>query len=208
MLAFDDELRSGKQKQRPAEAIQVVRGGRLPLLLSACHATPHTRLNRTKAAERMTGALVLHLAQALGATAILPLDIQTDDPNFDADPLTPYKRRLVGLLESCRLLIDFHGMQDHWGVDICIGIGDSNPQGQMLRFINELAGRSRQAHFTAAINKPFASIAPCTVAAFARQQGHDALQIELSRRLRERERVAETFSIIEASLRTVIGERD
>ena len=108
--------------------------GTVPVLFSAVHATPHRRQGNHKGAERMTGALAIALANALDASVILPVAAQPDDPNFDMYDDAPFKQVLANILGKYRLVLDIHGMADHWGPDICIGVGDElrDPSLQLL----------------------------------------------------------------------------
>ena len=167
--------------------------GITPLLISASHATPHLRQGITKGAERMTGALAIALAKSLDASVILPIAPQSDDPNFDTCDDAPYKQELANIVGNYRLFLDIHGMKDHWGPDICIGIGDSlrgHSQELLVRNLEHYSGREG---LTTAINSPFDSRHQGTVSSFARKNGCDAIQLELSVRCRAPLSVSRTF---------------
>ena len=188
-----------RQEAQSYDGPQPIKGkcyGATPLLISASHATPHIRDGVPKAAERMTGALAIALAQSLDASVILPISTQPDDPNFDSRESAPYKLKLVSSISSYQLLIDIHGMKDQWGPDICVGTGGTLLTPSSRQLIKDLENNSVQAGYIFTINDPFTSRHQGTVSSFARSQGCEALQIEFSIRSRETYNIASTFLLV------------
>ena len=185
---------------RGSEPIREARYGLTPLLISAPHATPHIRRETTKVHERMTGALAIALAQSLDAAVILPVAAQSDDPNFDTKNNAPYKLKLARMLGDCQLLVDIHGMDDHWGSDICIGIGNSSLTPASTKLIDTLRGCSIRAGLAMTINTPFDSLSRGTVSEFARRRNCEALQLEIALRCRMTDSIASTFFLIRNGL--------
>ena len=169
--------------------------GPTPLLISAPHETPQTRRHQYKAAEPMTGPLAIILAQALSATVMIPVVIQKDDPNYDSFNQSDYKQQLADIIADYKLLVDLHGMSDHWGGDICVGVAD----GQVSKTASRVIACLKK-HLKTTINQPFSSAYPNTIAAFGRRRGCQSLQLELAAHLRQPETVVETYSILKASL--------
>ena len=141
----------------------------------------------------MTGALAIALANALDASVILPVAAQPDDPNFDMYDDAPFKQVLANILGKYRLVLDIHGMADHWGPDICIGVGDDLRVPSLQLLLRNLEYCSAQEGLVAAVNRPFASRHPGTVSSFARRNGCAAAQLELAARCRTSLSVSRTF---------------
>ena len=190
-----------RAKTSPTRPPRVTLFGVAPLLVSACHATPHIREGRAKEAEVTTGALALALARELHASAIVPACVQTDDPNFGAPG--PYKATLEQLVGRLRplLVVDIHGMRDDWGPDICIGVGKGHVPPPSRRFVGSLLGRG----LTIGINYPFESSRPSTVSQFVRELGCVALQLELALRCRTPPKIEDAFAALGDSLAHAVG---
>lgn len=208
LAEISHDFRQQAKAQTAPRPIEVISHGPAPLLISAPHATPHVRQGQTKAVEPMTGALAIALAQSLGASAILPVGRQLDDPNFDTDEQAPYKQKLAGVLGRFQLLVDLHGMRDSWQTDICVGVADSNSEPKLTRIIDVWKRRASQISLTLTINQPFDSRMPGTVSTFARKHGCWALQVELSKASRQPEKIAETFLLIRQGLAEWLPEVD
>lgn len=82
-MRLSQRFKTAAARHSPNRSPRVTRYGRVPLLVSVCHATPHLRDGRTKQAEAQTGALALTLAREMRATVIVPASFQDQDPNFD-----------------------------------------------------------------------------------------------------------------------------
>ncbi|KAA3660123.1 MAG: hypothetical protein DWQ04_20300 [Chloroflexi bacterium] len=95
--------------------------GRIPLLISAPHATAHSRRGKIKGEEEYTAALAQLLAQETGAHALFTAYRSSGDPNWDV--VTPYKsqlRKLIGQ-HHIRFVIDLHGMSNRHKFGIAVG---------------------------------------------------------------------------------------
>ena len=200
LIDLDHQFRQEAESYRESQPTKIIRSGATPLLISAPHATPHTRKGVIKAVDHITGALAMALGQSLKATAILPVAPQPDDPNFDTNEDAPYKKKLGEMIGDYRLLIDLHGMQDHWGDDICVGTGRSTLTTQLQQLIDTLKSNCTRSGLTMVIDHPFASCDPGTVSSFARKHGCEALQLELAAHDRQTRGIAEAFLVIRDSL--------
>jgi len=108
--------------------------GRIPLLISAPHATTHLRRGRLKREEGYTGALAQLLAKETGAFALYTCYRSQDDSNWDK--MTPYKALLQKLVQkhNIRFVIDLHGMSNRHKFGLAIGTrnGRSCPKRETL----------------------------------------------------------------------------
>ena len=95
--------------------------GRIPLLISAPHATTHFRHGRLKGEEGYTAALAKLLAKETGAFALYTCYRSQDDPNWDK--MTPYKASLQKLVtqHDIRFVIDLHGMSNRHKFGLAVG---------------------------------------------------------------------------------------
>jgi len=95
--------------------------GRIPLLISAPHATSHSRSGRIKGEEEYTAALAQLLAQETGAYAMYTTYRSAGDPNWDI--VAPYKSRLQQLVRrhDIRFVVDLHGMSNRHKFGIAVG---------------------------------------------------------------------------------------
>ena len=148
----------------------------------------------------MIGGLAIALAQSLDASMIVSIAVQADDPNFGMDETAPYKAKLAGMLDGCRLLVDIHGMKDAWGSDICIGTGNAVLTPGARKLVDALKLTTSRAGLAMTTNHPFASLSRGTVSEFARRHGCEALQLEISLRCRTENSIGKTFSIIRNGL--------
>ena len=99
----------------------VWQNGRIPLLISAPHATAHSRRGKIKGEEEYTAALAQLLAQETGAYALFTTYRSTGDPNWDLT--APYKAQLKHLVQQhpIRFVLDLHGMSNRHKFGIAVG---------------------------------------------------------------------------------------
>lgn len=97
--------------------------GHLPILIAAPHAVRHSRQNRIKKAEAMTGTIAAQLATTTGVHALILAKSDGQDPNHDPD--CAFKSTLAHHLtqHDINLVINLHGMTEQHGCDIVIGSG-------------------------------------------------------------------------------------
>lgn len=162
----------------------VVIDRRSPLLVVAPHAVNHhDRFGAPKLADIMTGGLACTLADALGASVIaasrrVP---HWTDWNSRTDP---FGRALESIVQPDKvtLVIDVHGMLDHHGVDVCVGLGPHPGRSERL-FGDQLMSAMGDLRVTR--DRPFSARGPRTVTARAQSKGIPAVQIEIARRFRD-----------------------
>jgi hypothetical protein len=172
-----------------------------PLLITAGHAVGHQRAGVPKSADMATGGLVELLAAELGAAALTVTGQPTLDPNFA--PTGPFKSEVLRLLDHRAALVDVHGMRDSWGLDVCLGRGMYPAQSDQL--IAYLAPALRAAGFTVGIDVPFTAEAAETLTSFVQAQGVHAVQLELSRSLRNPWDHPERAGLLVATLAAALG---
>ncbi len=108
--------------------------GSRPVLISAPHATCHTRNGAKKMEEEFTFAVARHLAQATGSHAFFNRWEIAEDPNWDVD--STYKQALGQIVEKhdIQLVIDLHGMTNRHQIGVAVGTinGRACPQHEPL----------------------------------------------------------------------------
>ena len=95
--------------------------GSRPILISAPHATRHTRGQSKKMEEEFTAAFAACLAQNTNSHALLNHWEISEDPNWDQE--SSYKQELAQLVEThqIELVIDLHGMTNRHNLGVAIG---------------------------------------------------------------------------------------
>jgi len=201
LVELSRNLRYESETGTAHSAVGVKVWGERQLVISAAHATPHTRWGRLKAADSKTDAIALHLGQILGGVTILPLLPQDDDPNFDIAETGLYKSTLASLLNEESVLIDIHGMRDGFGSDLCIGTGGIQPiPTDLISLCDSLISCFAQVGMSAKIDYPFAASQSGTIAAFGRSRCRISLQLELSVASRNPPQLGLTFGALVAAL--------
>jgi hypothetical protein len=91
--------------------------------------------------------------------------------------------QLLGPAATGRLLVvDFHGMSDKHGIDLCFGLG-SNPSAVARAAVSSLT--EVFADRRSAVGDPFPATADHTVTAHLQASGVPSIQVEISSRLRQ-----------------------
>lgn len=95
--------------------------GARPVLISAPHATCHTRNGTKKMEEEFTYGVARHLAQATGAHTFLNRWEIAEDPNWDQTSI--YKQTLSEITKKhdIQLVIDLHGMTNRHQIGVAVG---------------------------------------------------------------------------------------
>ncbi len=108
--------------------------GTLPILISAPHATAHTRAGKIKGEEEYTAAFAHLLGKVTGAFVMYTQFRSFDDSNWDKG--TPYKNSLreVVARNNIRFVLDLHGMSNRHKIGIALGTmnGRSCPEQESL----------------------------------------------------------------------------
>ena len=186
-----------------SEEVRVRRHGPAPLVFSAPHSVRHRRRDVEKAADIRTGGLAELLAEAAGGVAVTSLGRLAADPNWDAEP-TPFRRRLLSVLEPGTLVLDLHGMGDAWEADAVIGLGPA-PTEAVRRAADALAQALAGRGLDARLGHPFPAVHPGTVTAAVQAAGGLALQLELAARRRRPLRDPAGSALVVAALLDWVG---
>ena len=95
--------------------------GKRPVLISAPHATCHSRNNSRKMEEEFTYSFAKHLAMSTGCHAFLNRWETTEDPNWDSQSV--YKNELAAVVQAHHIefVIDLHGMTNRHNIGIAVG---------------------------------------------------------------------------------------
>ena len=169
--------------------------GKLPILVSAPHATAHWRRQRIKSEEGFTGAIAQYLAETTGVHALFSRYRSLDDPNWDRDnPYKAYLQEIVRREDIC-FVLDLHGMSNRHKIGLALGTmnGRSCPEYEPL-IVQSTQQRFQQTsqhavktfselrwdHFVLNHSRFTGGVASHTITRFASQQlGIPAVQIEL-----------------------------
>lgn len=180
-----------------SEAVRVAGPGRVPLIFSAPHSVRHLRRGVEKKADIRTGGLAEVLAEATGGLAVTSLGKLAADPNWDSEP-TPFRERVLALLEPETLVIDLHGMGGAHGPDVVLGLGPA-PTAHARAAAGAIADSLQRSGLVVSFGHPFPATHPGTVTATVQAAGGSALQVEVSARRRRPLREPEmTRPLVEA----------
>ena len=150
--------------------------GQSGVLVTASHSVAQVREATRKKPELRTGGLAELVAARSGASALTALASGTGDPNWDREH--PFKRPLESLRGEHQIVLDLHGMDDCYGVDVCIGSGSgsalSGPLVETCRASAEAAG------LRVTINRPFSASRSSTITSTAQRLGYTAAQLEIA----------------------------
>ena len=152
--------------------LEIAGSTRPRVVVTAPHATNHERHGTTKVADRGTGGLALLLAQMLGCTALVALDVP-GDANYDKDHL--FKDRLAALNPG--VVIDLHGMRSRPQSDVDLGTGTGLAPRPVVVALDASDLRVTK-------NAVFDAMRPTTVTSFAQARGIPAIQLEIGAHLR------------------------
>jgi gamma-glutamylcyclotransferase (GGCT)/AIG2-like uncharacterized protein YtfP len=97
--------------------------GKIPVLVTAPHATAHVRMGKLKRQEFYTGALAVLLHSVTGCHALYTDRLSPVDPNHSDE--SPFKEKIYGIARKfgIELLIDLHGTGSERPGDVFPGIG-------------------------------------------------------------------------------------
>lgn len=195
-LRFETHLKNG-YKTHPDEetdGIHYVRGY-VPILVTAPHATAHVRLGKLKRQEFYTGALAVLLHSLTGCHVLYTDRLSEADPNYTDD--APFKRKLseVAGVGGLDFLLDIHGTGSERPGEVFPGVGI---EGEFLRArrsaLDELRFSAASKGISLGSEDVFPAARQMTVTRFAANKlGVPAMQIEISRTLRQPESAPSDF---------------
>lgn len=179
---LDARFRSTRREVRDSEedaALHVDRGS--AVVVTAPHGTPHYRAGAMKAADLHTGSLALLAGEVAQVSTVVSAGARTAWDTWDERD-DEFARHLRELREPARMLVDIHGMGDHYGVDFCLGTG---PEPGALEDLAVEILRSELEPFEVAVDAPFDARPHYTVTNLAqRHLGLAGIQIEVAARWR------------------------
>ena len=148
--------------------------GNCPLLATAPHRFAYSDARIRKLGEPLTGEIAKSFARSLNAAWCvqkIPL------------PVVDAMKRYLSELPQGFWVVDFHGMRDDFGFDVCLGLGPSaDPEvASWAAEIKELCERN---DIRVSINTPFAGRSSHAITRMAQKRRMRAMQVELSRAMR------------------------
>ena len=207
-LRFETHLKDS-YREHPGEdsdGIHYIRG-RIPVLVTAPHATAHVRMGKLKRQEFYTGALAVLLHSVTGCHALYAGRLSSLDPNYTDE--SPFKTKLSEIAGRCGLefLIDIHGTGSERAGDVFPGVGTN---GECLSGRPGSLGELGQAARSNGISLGSADVFPAskqrTVTRFsATTLGVPSMQLEINRNLRRPESAPADFVKLVNFLRDFIG---
>lgn len=207
-LRFETHLKDSYKEHpgKDSDGIHYIRG-RIPVLVTAPHATAHVRMGKLKRQEFYTGALAVLLHSVTGCHALYTGRLSSLDPNYTDE--SPFKAKLSEIAGRCGLefLIDIHGTGSERPGDVFPGVGVN---GEFLNGRPGSLGELGQAARSNGISLGSAEVFPAakqkTVTRFsATTLGVPSMQLEISQNLRRPETASADFVKLVNFMREFIG---
>jgi gamma-glutamylcyclotransferase (GGCT)/AIG2-like uncharacterized protein YtfP len=202
----EQEERYGEFPPEDSSGMMFVRGD-TPMLVTAPHATMHSRINKLKEQEEYTGAISVILHSLTGSYALYTHWASTTDPNFYDN--APFKKKLAKIVTKfgIKFVLDLHGTGVKRNEDIYPGVGKDKEFliGNNLYF-DKLKDTVHSNGFILGGFHVFPATRQMTVTKYvATNLGIPAMQIEINKRLREPESKPERFEKLVNSLTDYIN---
>jgi hypothetical protein len=140
-------------------------------LVTAVHATNHTRQGRTKYADRGTGGLALLLAELTGCGALVVVGAP-GDANHDAGH--PFKDALLDVAPGMEHVVDLHGAVELDGGHVDLGTGHGAVPAAFIEALQHADG------LRVSTDAKFSARHPNRVTTFAQRCGLAAVQVEIA----------------------------
>jgi hypothetical protein len=170
------------------------------VLLSAPHNTPHFRAGREKRRDILTGAIVRVLQELTDCNAIYTTHKTRFDPNYYDD--VPYKHKIKKLLKTKKIIIalDIHGARVDRPFDVDLGTMRGESLLGNFDLLDELvlsmsANNIENLSFNFFPGGSNKEKGQKTVTRFISNNGAPAIQIEINRKLRGKDK-EETLKLI------------
>lgn len=178
---FTKEFLSAKlTRETQAPVIEEVFGS-TPIVFCAPHAKRFQRKNGSfKPGEPSTGELALLMAKRLKAVALV---------QNSGDPVPQFRQRLKNNYPGY-VLVDLHGMKDDHGIDVNLGVG-LRPSAKVQKLNAAIMEAVMASGFGVSVNNPFPAIKKRTLTRYFQSLGHTAVQVEMTRRIRNSHREME-----------------
>jgi len=207
-LRFETHLKDS-YREHPGEdsdGIHYIRG-RVPVLVTAPHATAHVRMGKLKRQEFYTGALAVLLHSVTGCHALYAGRLSSLDPNYTDE--SPFKAKLSEIAgrSGLEFLIDIHGTGSERPGDVFPGVGVNS---EFLKGRPGSLGELGQAARSNGVSLGPADVFPAarqrTVTRFsATRLGVPSMQLEINRNLRRPETAPADFIKLVNFLKEFIG---
>lgn len=140
-------------------------------LVTAVHATNHTRQGRVKYADRGTGGLALLLAELTGCGALVVVGAP-GDANHDA--AHPFKDALLDVEPGMEHVVDLHGAVELDGGHVDLGTGHGAVPAAFIESLQHADD------LRVSTNAKFSARDPNRVTTFAQRCGLAAVQVEIA----------------------------
>ncbi|MFA5780440.1 MAG: hypothetical protein WC947_09940 [Elusimicrobiota bacterium] len=185
------------------KAYKLIRGTK-KVLLSAPHATQHIRDDREKGRDVLTGAIVRVLQELTDCYAIYTTHKTRFDPNWYDD--TSYKEEIRKLIETENIIVvlDIHGAAERRPFEVDFGtmygdslLGEDYLLDKLILLLNKNDIRDLSFNF-------FSAQGQRTTTCFVADYGTPAVQIEINRKLRGKDR-EKTLKLIKALYEYIEG---
>lgn len=187
----------------------IIKGGKIPIMISAPHAVNHLREKEGKKAEKYTGGIAKYLQKITQCHIIYSTQCSKDDPNYGKEG--EYKRVLKEYVEDhgIKVLIDLHGCRETWGMMVDLGTmdaGNSSLKGysfvrDLLKYALEyrLSDCADQAEMCVTNNLRFSAGKTNTITKYISQNTDTAcIQLEISRLCRDLEKAENMEKTVQA----------
>jgi gamma-glutamylcyclotransferase (GGCT)/AIG2-like uncharacterized protein YtfP len=207
-LRFETHLKDS-YREHPGEdsdGIHYIRG-RVPVLVTAPHATAHVRMGKLKRQEFHTGALAVLLHSVTGCHALYAGRLSSLDPNYTDE--SPFKAKLSEIAGRIGLefLIDVHGTGSERPGDVFPGVGTN---GEFLNgrpgSFGELGQAAQSNGISLGPTDVFPAARQMTVTRFAATKlSIPSMQLEINRNLRRPETEPGDFIKLVNFLKDFIG---
>ena len=169
--------------------------GDLPLLVTAPHASVHTRMGKLKRQEFYTGALSVMLHSLTGCHVLYTNRLMEVDPNYYDDSTFKVRLSEIAKKNDINFLIDLHGTGTEKEYDVYPGVGiDKEFLLGHGNYLEELERAASLNDISIGGLHIFPAAKQMTVAKFAaRTLGAPSIQLEINRRLRDPEKRPDDF---------------
>ena len=150
--------------------------GNCPLLATAPHRFACLDHGIVKLNEPLTGEIAKGFARSIDASWCV---------QRNPIPVTKAMKRYLKDIPTRFWVVDFHGMRDDFGFDVCLGLGPYVNQ-EVANWALEIKELCRQSDIDVSINNPFPGCSSHAITRMAQERQMRAIQVELSRAMRSK----------------------
>jgi len=172
------------------------------VLFCAPHALNHYRDNKLKIADVFTGSLCQLLSKNTNQPGLVSTRPFKDSKNLGFGD--NFINRIADSVDRGLMVVDIHGMSDHYNCDICIGTGP-NPSSRVTKLADRII--SDLPEYKVSINCPFDAVSKHTITNFVQTKlMGDSIQIEIASRLRRPDRSVNDCQVFLTKTMNLINE--